>query len=54
MKEWSNVCLFSISDLGTSGEVNVLPLFVLVPYWTPVQMGLGFGDCKECGEGVPL
>ena len=53
---WSNVCLFSISglgisDLGISGEVSVLPLSAVGTYCSPMQMGLGIGDCRECGEG---
>ena len=41
MKEWRNVCLFIVSDHGTSGEVKVLPLLTSGALLNTCACGIG-------------
>ena len=50
MKEWTNVCLFIVSDHGISGEVNVLPLFSNGALLNTYACEIGYWDLR----GFPL
>ena len=50
MKMWTNVCLFSASGHGNSRKSMYCLCLPVVTCWLQMHVGLGIGNCRECGE----